>query len=392
MTKRPLTFVLAAGGTGGHMYPAGALAAELMKRGYKVILFADPRGMKFAHLFEGVESHLIESGTIFSKNPLTVIKGAFALLQGTVESIWRLLKISPAGVVGFGGYPVIPVTAAARFLNIPYFLHEQNAVLGRANRLMSGKAKAIALSFQKTGKVKLLARRKTRVTGNPVRPAIVRLGGKPYPALKRDYVIRLLVLGGSQGAKIFSDVVPEALSMLPKALRSRLQVTQQCREEDIDRVRDSYKKSEIAAEAFPYIDDVPERLQWSHLAISRAGATSIFEFTAAGRPAILVPLPQSMDDHQTANARVLEKAGAAWLVPEPKFSPAELAKLLQKLALKPEVLKDAAAAALSLGHPEAAERLADLIEDRALSRRAKARRKKPAPAKAAGRKLERVPA
>ena len=381
MSKGPLTFILAAGGTGGHMFPADALKDELIKRGYRVLLFTDARGAAFPDLFEGVETHLIESGTFATGSFFGKLKTGWNLLKGSLKASWLLFKISPVGVVGFGGYPVVPTMAAARLWTIPYCLHEQNAVLGRANRLMAGRAKAIALSFAKTKKLKWSKRLSTKVTGNPVRKSIIELGTRPYPSQGKDYVIRLLVFGGSQGAKVFSDVVPEALSMLPKAVRGRLQVTQQCREEDIERVEASYKNAGIAAEVFDYIRDIPGRLQWSHLVISRAGATSLFEFAAAGRPSILVPLPGAMDDHQSANARVMEAAGGGWMMSEAEFTSPELAKLIQKLSLKPDALNKAGKAALTLGHPAAVEKLADLVENMAIPSLARSRRKKQRKAK-----------
>lgn len=391
MSKRPLTFILVAGGTGGHMFPADALKGELIKRGYKVMLFTDARGAAFPDLFEGIEAHLIESGTFSRTSLFGKIQTGWNLIKGTLKSSWLLFKISPVGVVGFGGYPVVPTMAAARLWTIPYCLHEQNAVLGRANRLMAGKAKAIALSFAKTKKLKWLKRLSTKVTGNPVRGSIIELGAKPYPSQGKDYVIRLLVFGGSQGAKVFSDVVPEALSMLPKAARSRLQVTQQCRKDDIARVEAAYKNAGIAAEVFEYIRDIPGRLQWSHLVISRAGATSLFEFAAAGRPSILVPLPRALDDHQSANAMVMEEAGGGWMIPEAEFTSPELAKLIQKLSLKPDALKKAGEAALALSHPGAVEKLADLVENMAIPSIARSRRKKLGQAKGSGKQdLKRV--
>lgn len=391
MNKRPLTFILAAGGTGGHMFPADALKGELIKRGYKVLLFTDARGAAFPDLFEGVETHLIESGTFATTSLGGKIKTGWNLFKGSLKASWLLFKISPVGVVGFGGYPVVPTMAAARLWTIPYCLHEQNAVLGRANRLMASRAKAIALSFAKTKKLKWSKRLSTKVTGNPVRNSIIELGSKPYPSQGKDYVIRLLVYGGSQGAKVFSDVVPEALSMLPKAARGRLQVTQQCRKEDIERVKAAYKASGIAAEVFDYIRDIPGRLQWSHLVISRAGATSLFEFAAAGRPSILVPMPGAMDDHQSANAKIMEAAGGGWMIPESEFTSPELAKLMQKLSLKPDTLKKAGEAALSLSHPTAVEKLADLVENMAIPSIARSRRKKQAKTKVSNKQnLKRV--
>ena len=376
MKLKPLTFVVAAGGTGGHMFPADALAGELQRRGHRIVLITDSRGDKFSGLFEGIETHLIESGTFARAGLSGKIKALFALLKGFLKAGWLLIKLSPAGVISFGGYPVVPAMGAARFLSIPYCLHEQNAILGRANRAMASAAKAIAISFGTTKKIKRRYLTKTYITGNPVRRAIAELGAKPYPGLGSDHVIRLLVMGGSQGATVFSNVVPEALGLLPKAVRARLQVTQQCRKEDIKRVTAAYKSHAIAAQVFTFIDDIPGRLLWSHLVIGRAGATTIFELTASGRPSVLVPLPGAMDDHQNANAKFLEAASAAWVLPEAGFTSTALAKLVQKLIVRQKPLKDAAAAALLLGRPEAAQRLADLVEDMVSKSRAKARTKK----------------
>ena len=376
MKRKPLTFAIAAGGTGGHMFPADALAKELKRRGHRIVLISDPRGLQYPDLFEAVENHLVESGTFALGGLSGKIKTFFALAKGTLKAGWLLVKLSPAAVIGFGGYPVVPVMAAARLLSIPYCLHEQNAILGRANRAMSGAAKAIAISFEKTGKIKRGNLTKTYVTGNPVRREIAALGRKPYPSLGTDHVIRLLVMGGSQGATVFSDVVPEALSILPKAVRERLQVTQQCRREDIERVSKAYKSHGIAAEVFPFIQDIPGRLLWAHLVIGRAGATTLFELTAAGRPSILVPFPSAMDDHQSANAAFLQIAGAAWVFAEKEFTSPALAKLVQRLVVNQTPLKQAAEAALGIGRPEAAERLADLVEDMVLTKKERARARK----------------
>ena len=376
MQMKPLTFAIAAGGTGGHMFPADALAKELKRRGHRIILISDPRGLKYTDLFEGVESNLVESGTFARSGLIGKIKTALALTKGMLKASWLLIKLSPSAVIGFGGYPVVPTMAAARLLSIPYCLHEQNAILGRANRAIAGAAKAIAISFEVTKKIKRRHKTKTYITGNPVRREISALGKKPYPSLGKDHIIRLLVMGGSQGATVFSDVVPEALSILPKAVRARLQVTQQCRQEDLDRVAKAYKTNGIAAEVFPFIQDVPGRLLWSHLVIGRAGATTLFELTAAGRPSILVPLPSAMDDHQSVNAGFLKDKGAAWVFAENDFTSPALAKLVQKLCVNQTTLKTAADAALGLGRPEATERLADLVEDMVLTKRERAVLKK----------------
>lgn len=362
---RSLTIAIAAGGTGGHMFPAEALAHELMQRGHRIFLISDSRGLSYPSLFRGVRAFRIESGTYSRQGLGGLLKGGWQLFKGFWRAYGILLKEGPQGVVGFGGYPVVPAMMAARLLNLPYCLHEQNAVLGRANRALVKGASAIALSFDPTAKLGRRGRRKSVFTGNPVRRAIADLSGKPYPTLGPDHVIRLLVVGGSQGAKIFADVVPDALALLPKGVRARLQVTQQCRTEDMDRVEAAYKKANIRAEVFSFIKDIPGRLLWAHLLIARAGATTISEAAAAGRPAILVPLPTALDDHQSENAKRAAAAGAAWVLAERDFSSAALAKLMQKLVTAKEPLKAAARAALAMGQPSAAAHLADLVEGRA---------------------------
>jgi UDP-N-acetylglucosamine--N-acetylmuramyl-(pentapeptide) pyrophosphoryl-undecaprenol N-acetylglucosamine transferase len=371
MKKRALTFILAAGGTGGHMFPADALRDELERRGYQVLLFTDSRGLAFPGIFEKTETFMIKSGTFSRRSPIGIIRTGWALFKGFIKAGWLLVKLSPSGVVGFGGYPVVPTMAAARFWNVPYCLHEQNAVLGRANRMASRGARALALSFRGTKKIKWHSRFMTKVTGNPIRSTILALGKKKYPAISKTSKLNLLIFGGSQGASVFSDVVPEALSLLPKALKDRLVITQQCRANDVERVQKAYKTAGIKAEVKTFIRDIPKVLGNTHLVISRAGATSLFEFAGAGRPSILVPLPSAMDDHQTANAKVMEKAGGGWVIPQGEFSAAKLAKQIQKLALNPKTLAEAAEKALTVSHPNAVKTLADLVENMALPKKAR---------------------
>jgi UDP-N-acetylglucosamine--N-acetylmuramyl-(pentapeptide) pyrophosphoryl-undecaprenol N-acetylglucosamine transferase len=365
---RALTIAIAAGGTGGHMFPAEALAHELLARGHKVFLISDARGLGFPGLFKGLETFRIESGTFARQGPGGALKAGWQLLKGLARAYGILLRKHPDGVVGFGGYPVAPVGVAARLLSLPSCLHEQNAVLGRANRALAGRASAIALSFEPTLKMSRSAKRKAVFTGNPVRGAIAVLADKPYPSLGPDHVLRLLVVGGSQGAKIFADVVPDALALLPKGVRARLQVTQQCRPEDLERVEAAYKTAGIAAQAFTFIKDIPGRLLWSHLVIARAGATTLSETAAAGRPAIMVPLASALDDHQSENAKRIAEAEAGWVLAEKDFTARALAKLVQRLVTRKDPLQAAAKAARGLGRPLAAAHLADLVEDMALRR------------------------
>lgn len=359
--SRARHFVLAAGGTGGHMVPAAALAEELMRRGHRVALVSDERGVRFPGLFDGVQTHVLPAGRL-AGGPLGWTRAAREMWRGRAmaRELYRTFK--PAAVIGFGGYPAFPALAAAFAEKIPTAVHEQNAVLGRVNRLVAGRVDAIATSYAQTERLKQKHVRKAHHVGNPVRDAVLALRARPYPLLEEDGIFRVLVTGGSQGANILSKVVPEGLAMLPIAFRRRLQVTHQARIEDIDAARAKYAELEIAADLATYLPDLPEQLGWAHLVIARAGASTISELTAAGRPAILVPLPGATDDHQTANAREITVAGGARTIPQTAFTPSELAKQIQKLGLDPAALENAAGRARACGKPEAARDLADLVE------------------------------
>jgi UDP-N-acetylglucosamine--N-acetylmuramyl-(pentapeptide) pyrophosphoryl-undecaprenol N-acetylglucosamine transferase len=354
-------FVLAAGGTGGHMIPAHALAEELIKRGHRVALITDERGAKIPGLFDGVQTHLIPAGRI-TKNPMSWVGGARAILTGRTMSLRLFETFKPAAVIGFGGYPAFPVLLAARKAKIKSAVHEQNAVLGRVNRVAARHVDAIALSYPRVERLADKFRSKAWLVGNPVRDEVIRLREQPYPLLDEDSVFRVLVVGGSQGASILSDVVPEGLSMLPLNLRRRLQVTQQCRAEDIEAVRAMYKGLGIAADLATYLGDLPQRLGWAHLVVARAGASTIAELTCAGRPAILVPLPTATDDHQSANVLEMVEAGGARAIQQSQFTAKELAKQMQRLGLDPDALTNAAGRARSVGRPNATRDLADLVE------------------------------
>lgn len=359
--SRPRHFVLAAGGTGGHMVPAAALAEELMRRGHRVALVSDARGVRFPGLFEGVQTHVLPAGRL-AGGPLGWAKAAREMWRGRAmaRELYRTFK--PAAVIGFGGYPAFPALAAAFAEKIPTAVHEQNAVLGRVNRLVAGRVDAIATSYGTTERLKPTHAAKAHHVGNPVRDSVLALRARPYPLLEEDGIFRVLVTGGSQGASVLSKVVPDGLAMLPVAFRRRLQVTHQARIEDIDAARAKYAELEIAADLATYLPDLPEQLGWAHLVIARAGASTISELTAAGRPAILVPLPAATDDHQTANAREITAAGGARTIPQTAFTPSELAKQMQKLGLDPAALENAAGRARACGKPDAARDLADLVE------------------------------
>jgi len=354
-------YVLAAGGTGGHMVPAHAVAQELMARGHRVALVTDERGTQYPGLFEDVQTHVLPAGRMTGG-----IKGWIEGLKQTLEGrrMARQLygSFEPSAVVGFGGYPALPALLGAFAEKIPTIIHEQNAVLGRVNRLVSRKVSAIATAYPDVLRLKSRHLDKTYLVGNPVREAVLALRDEPFPVFSDESVLRILVTGGSQGATILSRVVPEGLGMLPISLRRRLQVTQQCRPEDIEAVRTTYAEMEIPADLSTYIEDMPEKLGWAHLVIARAGASTIAELTAAGRPAILIPLPSAMDNHQAYNVREMVAAGGARAIDQSRFTAAELAKQMQKLAMEPGALVNAADRAKACGRPDAARDLADLIE------------------------------
>jgi UDP-N-acetylglucosamine--N-acetylmuramyl-(pentapeptide) pyrophosphoryl-undecaprenol N-acetylglucosamine transferase len=356
-----MNFVLAAGGTGGHMIPAHALAAELKARGHGVLLVTDDRGQKIPGLFEGVPVHVLPAGRL-TKTPWGMFKALRSVMAGrrAAKAIYR--EHRPDAVIGFGGYPAFPALLAASSLGIPTVLHEQNAVLGRVNRLLAGEAKAIATAYERVDRMKPAHRNKVVLVGNPVRASIVRLGEMPFPPFDGIAPLKLLVTGGSQGATVLGEVVPAGLGELADPLRHRLQVVQQCRADDIEWVRDTYRALGIPAELSTYLQDMDAKLGECHLMIGRAGASTIAELTAAGRPAILVPLPIATDDHQTANARELARAGGARMIPQKDFTPEALARQIEALAADPEALANAAGRALSVGRPHAARDLADLVE------------------------------
>ena len=333
--------VIAAGGTGGHLFPAEALAAELVARGERIALMTDARSAAYASpAFGNAERFVLKGSGLAGHGARAALKGAVALAAGTIEARRILSRLDAAAVVGFGGYPSVPPILAARTLPRSHrpvtVLHEQNAILGRANRMLAPRADLLALSVAETGRVPGTAR--VRVVGNPVRPALAALAGQDYAAPAEDGAIRLLVLGGSLGARIFADVVPGAVAALPDGLRARLVVTQQTRAEDLPRVETAYREAGVPAALSPFFGDIATRLAMAHLVIARAGASTVAELACAGRPSILVPLPHAIDDHQTANARSLASVGAAWLMPQPAFTADALARHLGAVFSNPPVL------------------------------------------------------
>ncbi|MFO1152969.1 MAG: undecaprenyldiphospho-muramoylpentapeptide beta-N-acetylglucosaminyltransferase [Rhodospirillales bacterium] len=356
MRMRPV-IALAAGGTGGHVFPAAAVAASLATRGIVPVLFTDRRGTGFGGAVEVVRVH---GAAITGMGPIARATGIARLALGFAGALVQLRRRRPDAVIGFGGYASVPTVLAASLLGIPTALHEQNAVLGRGNRLLAGRVRRIATGFERIAGLSAKNAGKVVRVGMPVRPAFAGWTGEPYAAPADDGPIRLLVLGGSQGAQVFSTLVPDALSRLAPDLRARLAVTQQCRPETLEATRAAYDRLAIAAELSSFFADVPERLAKAHLVIARSGASTVAELAVVGRPAILVPYPYATDDHQTANARALAEAGAAWLMPQADLTAERLAERLSALLADPPTLHGTACRARELGIGDAAERLADL--------------------------------
>ncbi|MFO1127989.1 MAG: undecaprenyldiphospho-muramoylpentapeptide beta-N-acetylglucosaminyltransferase [Rhodospirillales bacterium] len=356
MRMRPVV-ALAAGGTGGHVFPAEAVAACLRTRGIVPILFTDRRGTGFGGAAEVVR---VYGAAITGMGWFARVTGIGRLAVGFFAALAHLRRTRPDVVIGFGGYASVPTVLAANLIRIPTAVHEQNAVLGRANRLLARRVRRIATCFQRVSALRKADEAKVVRLGMPVRPAFAAWTAAAYEAPATEGEIRLLVLGGSQGAQVFSTLVPDALSRLDAGLRDRLAVTQQCRPETLAATRAAYARLGITAELSSFFADVPERLAGAHLVIARAGASTVAELAVVGRPAILVPYPYATDDHQTANARALDAAGAGWLMPQAELTAERLADRLTALIADAPALLGAASRACDLGIADAAERLADL--------------------------------
>ena len=354
-------YVLAAGGTGGHLTPAFALAHELERRGHKVALVTDERGAAIPGRPDFLDAHILPAGR-FGANPLRWPRAMGSVLEGRGRGKKLYREFEPSAVIGFGGYPALPALLAASAAGIPSLIHEQNAVLGRVNRLLAGGVNAIATAYEEVARLPARHRGKVHLVGNPVRPQVLALRDEEYPASTTQTPLKVLVTGGSQGARVLSEVVPAGLALLPEPLRARLQVVQQCRPEDLEAVRAAYAGHAIRAELASFFERIETHLAAAHLVIARAGASTIAELTAVGRPAILVPLPIATDDHQAANAREMQAAGGARSIRQHLFTPAALAEAIAALADPPEALAAAAHAAWNCGRPDAAVKLADLVE------------------------------
>lgn len=367
MTQGRHTIILAAGGTGGHIFPAEALADRLSQLGYAVELVTDRRFQDYGRLsedsiFARIPVHYIHAGRL-GGGLLSRLRGGLHIVFGIMQARRILKQRGAKAVVGFGGYPSFPTIAAAASRRLPTVIHEQNAILGRANSKLAERVNRIAASYPDTQKIPAHCAAKTVVTGNPVRTGIRALHAVPYAAPQTDGVLRVLVTGGSQGAHVFSEVVPQAIARLPENLRLRLRIDQQCRPGDLEATRAAYQALGLHPDLAPFFPDMPARLASAHLVIARSGASTVAELSCAGRPAILVPLPTAMDNHQYVNAQAIEDAAAGWVMAQPGFTPEALAARLESFLTLPGGLQKAAAQMRALGRVEAADELARLVID-----------------------------
>src|ERR1700723_1722653 len=360
MTTSPL-ILLAAGGTGGHLFPAEALGVELIRRGHRVRLVTDSRALRYTGLFTKDTIDVVPSETVRGRTPWSLARTGAMLTAGTLVALNLMRRLKPAAVIGFGGYPTVPPLLAARLFGVPTLVHEANAVLGRANRFLSGRVSAIATSLPGVLDRDPELASKTTTVGTPMRPAILAAAAVKYAGPETSGPFRLLVTGGSQGARVMADIVPPAVEKLEPSLWSRLALTQQVREEDMTRVRAVYDRLKINAELAPFFTDLPARLAANHLVVSRSGAGTVAELAAIGRPSILVPLPGAIDQDQFANAGVLSDAGGALRIAQSEFTSDRLAAEISALAAEPVRLAAMAASARSVGRLDAAPRLADLV-------------------------------
>lgn len=359
MSEKQKLLVIAAGGTGGHMFPAQSLAEEMLARGWRVKLSTDARGARYTEGFpHTVEIDQISSATFARGGVLAKLMVPFRILGGVVTAAMGMMRDKPDAVVGFGGYPSIPALSAALLLRLPRMIHEQNGILGRVNTLF---AKRVAVMACGTWPTQLPEGAKGTHIGNPVRAAVLeRVGASYIPP--GDYPMSVLIMGGSQGARILSDVVPPAIAALPMEVLQNIRVSHQARAEDHDRVAQYYAEHNIDADVQPFFHDVPRRMTEAQLVISRAGASSIADLTVIGRPSILVPYAFATADHQTANARGLSEAGAAIVIPESQLNVEPLTNAIATIVGQPDGALAMSQAAFSLGKPNAAQELADMVE------------------------------
>ena len=356
---RPI--VLAAGGTGGHIFPAQALASELRSRGYRLVLMGDHRSEAFDGALGELEIHRIDAAGVSGRGYLAKAAAILRLARGYLQARRRLRRLDPMVVVGFGSYPSVPTVLAAQHLGIKTVIHEQNAVLGRANRLLAPRATRVATAFASVRALRAADRDKSVWTGNPVRPEVIIARDKPYMPVEAEGDVNLLIIGGSQGAKVFGEIVPRAISLLDDGLRARLRVVLQCRAEALETAKSNLGRAKVRAEVASFFDDMPERLAKASLVICRSGASTIAELAIVGRPALLVPFPHATDNHQPANADGLCDAGGGWIVQQDAFTSEVLAERLSSLLRLGPTLTVAARCSHQMGKPEAAARLSDLV-------------------------------
>ena len=352
--------VVAAGGTGGHLFPAEALAQALIRRGWRIVLATDSRGARFAEGFPAEERIGLSAATFKGGDPIGMARAGLTIAQGVLQARSAFARLKPSVVIGFGGYPSLPAMMAAFTAHVPTVIHEQNAVIGRANKLLAGRASAVACAFPTLKKAPASVSSRAVVVGNPIRPPVRALFDQPYK--RPTKTIHLLITGGSQGARLLSELPPAAIQLLPEALRARLKVHQQTRPDSIELARNGYAEAMVDAEIAPFFRDMASRLGEAHLVIGRAGASTCCELAVAGKPSILVPLKVALDDDQGQNAKLLADAGAAEIISEDQLTPEVLAAALQRLLGSPAKLAKMAEAARSVAAPDAAEKLADLVE------------------------------
>lgn len=359
MSDHPAPLILlCAGGTGGHMFPARALAEELLARGFRVSLACDTRGLKYFDGMGQVDIHVLSSGT-YKPGLMGKIGFMLPLLKGYAQAFMLVRKLKPSIAVGFGGYPSAPPLWAAQHSHVRTVLHEQNAILGLANILLVGRARTLALSWEKTQGIKAKYLKKIEVTGNPVRAEIAALSSQPYPIVGSK--VNVLVVGGSQGAAVFSDVVPKAFASLPEPLRQSLKIVHQARPDKLDEVKEFYAAHGIDAEVQVFFSDMPERLKATHFLITRSGASTVAELTTAGRPALYVPYPWNRDNQQVFNASAVVDVGGGWMIEEKNLTVEALTEALVPILGNPDLLKNAGEAAKTIGHPQAAKLMADVV-------------------------------
>jgi len=361
MSRRSI--MLAAGGTGGHLFPAMSLAQELKRRGWEVDLITDMRGNRYGADFPARAIYKIPAATLRERAPLEVLRFSFTMMRGLWGAFRVLWKVRPGAIAGFGGYPTFAPLIMAQLLRDPILIHEQNAVMGRANKALLRLASIIAVSFATTKFVPGVFHRRVRFTGNPVRDAVIKACRKDYDPPTARGELRLVIFGGSQGARVFSEVVPAALGRLPQDMRARLRITQQCRKEDLGHVRKLYRDAGMSAILATFFEDLPKIMGDAHLIIARSGASTVAELSVMGRPSILVPFAHALDNDQLANATRLAEEGGAWCMAEKDLTAETLSRKIEQLLSGPAILEQAAQAARASGKPNAVSLLADEVEN-----------------------------